>query len=63
MMNMEQIMTIESLESNLEDPPTISIPKEIQELLEERKAPKEITPKPEESSIPKELPIPPKKTE
>ena len=63
MMNMEQIMTIESLKSNLENPPTISIPQEIQELLEERKAPKENSPQPEEASTPEELPAQPEKTE
>ena len=63
MMNMEQIMTIEILESNLEKTPTISIPTEIQELLEERKAPKEATPEPEEIEIPEKLPVPPTKAE
>ena len=39
MMNMEQVMIINTLESNLSETPTISVPEEIQEILKERMSP------------------------
>ena len=44
MMNMEQVMTIKILESNLSETPTIAIPEEIQELLNDRLAPPDPVP-------------------